>query len=55
MGRKSHNLTEEQKHERDNRWKMETYWRNVDEYRRKARERYHAKKDRGNIRTEKQN
>jgi hypothetical protein len=54
MGRKSHNLTEEQTHDRAKRWRMETYWRHVVEYRTKALKRYYDKKIDRNLWTTKQ-
>lgn len=51
MGRKSHNLTDEQKYERQLKWRMQSYWRHVDVQRQKAKERYH--KNKKNVQDEK--
>jgi hypothetical protein len=45
MGRKSHNLTEEQKRERKCKWRMRTYWKNAEYYRKKSKERYENLRD----------
>ena len=52
MGRKSHNLTKEQKDERNREYRMRSYWKRVEKERAAGREAYYRKRD---IRTPQQN
>ena len=53
MGRKSHNLTKEQKRERHNEQRMRSYWKNSDKERTANLVRYYNKKEIGDIRVDK--
>lgn len=44
MGRKKLNRTKEELDELNRKYRMRSYWKHVDEERRKARERYHKNK-----------
>ena len=45
MGRKSHNLTKEQKDERNREYRMRSYWKHPDKERAAGREAYRRKRD----------
>jgi len=53
MGRKSHNLTKEQKRKRHNEQRMRSYWKNSDKERTANLVRYYNKKEIGDIRIDK--